>query len=311
MAERSSDSLSALPVGWRDHGRMLVATLLIATSFPVVAAIADGLDSLVLTFLRFLVAALLFLPIAVFKYGLSLPRLSDLGRYAAISACMVGFFWCMFEALVTTTALNTGALFAFIPGIAAIVAAVLLKDRLGRKKLIALILGAVGALWVVFRGDPERLLGLELNRGDLIFFAGCICFGFYTPLVKFFHRGEAMPVMTFWTLATGALWLSLLSLPTLVAMDWSAIELRVYLGTLYLAVFTTLITFFLTQFSTMRLGPTRVMAYSYMNPALVLALTWILGQPPPGLMVLPGVFIVLAATFVLQGWLNLPVRKAG
>lgn len=290
---------------------MLVATFLIATSFPVVAAIADGMESQVLTFLRFLVAALLFLPIVVLKYGLTLPGLRDLSRYAAISASMVGFFWCMFEALETTTALNTGALFAFIPGIAAIVAAVLLKERLGRKKLIALILGAVGALWVVFRGDPERLLGLELNRGDLIFFAGCICFGFYMPLVKYFHRGEAMPVMTFWTLATGALWLSLLSLPALAVMDWSAVPSRVYLGTLYLAVFTTLITFFLAQYSTLRLGPTRVMAYSYMNPALVLALTWSLGQPPPGLMVLPGVLIVLAATFVLQGWLALPRGQAG
>ncbi len=294
------------PVGWRDHGRMLFATLLIATSFPVVAGIADGLDSQVLTFLRFLIAALLFLPIAVFKYGLSRPSLGDLGRYGAISACMVGFFWCMFEALVTTTALNTGALFAFIPGIAAIVSAVLLKDRLGKKKLTALILGAVGALWVVFRGDPDRLLGLELNRGDLIFFAGCICFGFYTPLVKFFHRGEAMPVMTFWTLATGAAWLFLLSIPRIAETDWLAVAPGVYLGTVYLAVFTTLITFFLTQYSTVRLGPTRVMAYSYMTPALVLALTWALGQTPPGLIVLPGVLIVLGATVVLQGWISLP-----
>ena len=290
---------------------MLIATLLIATSFPVVAAIADGLDSLVLTFLRFLLAAVLFLPIVITKHGLAMPGLRDLARYAAISACMVGFFWCMFEALRTTTALNTGALFTFIPGIAAIVAAVLLKDRLDRKKLIALVLGSVGALWVVFRGDPDRLLSLALNPGDPIFFLGCIFFGFYTPLVKFFHKGEAMPVMTFWTLATGALWLFFLSIPRLVEIEWSAVEPGVYLGTAYLAIFTTLITFFLTQYSTVRLGPTRVMAYSYMNPALVLALTWFLGQTPPTLMVLPGVIIVLGATVVLQGWINLGTRPAG
>ncbi|WP_282610583.1 DMT family transporter [Pelagibius sp. Alg239-R121] len=289
---------------------MLIATMLIATSFPVVAAIADGLDALVLTFLRFLIAAVLFLPIVILKYGLTLPGLRDLARYAAISACMVGFFWCMFEALRTTTALNTGALFTFIPSIAALVSAVLLKDRLDRKKLIALVLGSVGALWVVFRGDPSRLLGLELNHGDLIFFLGCIFFGFYTPLVKFFHKGEAMPVMTFWTLATGALWLFLLSIPRLIEIDWPAIEPKVYLGTAYLAIFTTLITFFLTQYSTVRLGPTRVMAYSYMNPALVLALTWALGQTPPSLMILPGVFIVLGATVVLQGWLRLGGRSS-
>lgn len=284
---------------------MMIATLLIATSFPVVAAIAEGLDSLVLTFLRFLLAAALFFPIVLIRYELSVPGLRDLARYAAISACMVGFFWCMFEALRTTTALNTGALFTFIPGIAALVSVVLLKDRLDRKKVIALVLGSVGALWVVFRGDLERLVSLEINHGDPVFFLGCIFFGFYTPLVKFFHRGEAMPVMTFWTLATGALWLFLLSVPRLLNTEWTAIEPGVYLGTAYLAVFTTLITFFLTQYSTVRLGPTRVMAYSYMTPALVLALTWILGQAPPSLMVLPGVIIVLGATVVLQGWVKL------
>ncbi len=306
----SSPPFAGAPIGWRDHGRMLVATVLIATSFPVVAAIADGLDALVLTFLRFLLAAVLFLPIVLLKYGLSMPGPRDLARYAAISACMVGFFWCMFEALRTTTALNTGALFTFIPGIAALVSAVLLKERLGRKKLTALALGSIGALWVVFRGDPGRLLSLELNHGDPIFFLGCIFFGFYPPLVKFLHRGEAMPVVTFWTLATGALWLFFLSIPRLLETDWAAVESGVYLGTAYLAIFTTLITFFLTQYSTVRLGPTRVMAYSYMNPALVLALTWLLGQTPPSLMVLPGVIIVLGATVILQGWINLGASSA-
>jgi drug/metabolite transporter (DMT)-like permease len=299
------------PVGWRDHGRMMIATFIVATSFPVGAAIAPGLDALVLTFLRFLLAAALFLPIVIFRYGFSLPGLRDLLRYAVISACMVGFFWSMFEALQITTALNTGALFTFIPGISALVAAVLLKDRLNRGKLIALVLGSIGAMWVVFRGDPDRLLALELNRGDLIFFAGCVVFGFYPSLVKLFHRGEPMPVMTFWTLATGSVWLLLLSGSELASTDWSAIRPEVYLGIVYLAIFSTLITFFLTQYSTVRLGPTKVMAYSYMNPVLVLAITWAIGQAPASLMVLPGAVIALGAMVVLQGETGPHVRQAG
>ncbi len=40
----------------RGHLLMMLATVLIATSFPVGAAITHGLDSLVLTFLRFTLA---------------------------------------------------------------------------------------------------------------------------------------------------------------------------------------------------------------------------------------------------------------
>ncbi|MDH3393546.1 MAG: DMT family transporter, partial [Desulfobulbaceae bacterium] len=74
----------------------------------------------------------------------------------------------------------------------------------------------------------------------------------------------------------------------------------VWAGIAYLAVFSTLITFFLTHFATPRIGSTRVMAYSYFYPALVLVLDWLLGQDLPPLMTLPGVIIVLLATVVLQ-----------
>ena len=43
-------------------------------------------------------------------------------------------------------------------------------------------------------GDLGRLLALDFNKGDLIFLAGCFAMGFYTPLVKLFHRREPMAV---------------------------------------------------------------------------------------------------------------------
>ncbi len=47
----------------------MLATVLVAMSFPVGAAITNGLDSLVLTFLRFALAALLLAPIVAWRYG--------------------------------------------------------------------------------------------------------------------------------------------------------------------------------------------------------------------------------------------------
>ena len=284
----------------RSHLLMLVATGFVATSFPVGAEITEGLDSLVLTFLRFALATILFAPVVAWRYGIALPKLRDLVRYGILSACLVGFFWGMFVALRLTSALNTAAIFSLTPAITVAVSVVLLKERLSKATLIALPIGVVGAIWVIFRGDLEALLSLSLGPGEGIFLMGTIAMGFYGPLVKYLHRGEPMAQMTFWTLATGAFWLFLLSASRFSQIEWTAIPTSVYGGIAYLAIFTTLVTFFLFQWSATVIGPTKVMSYTYLNPGLVLIIGVLFEQNVPPLALYPGLLLSLLATIVLQ-----------
>jgi len=282
------------------HGLTLAAAALVSTSFTVGAAIARDLDPVLLTLLRFIVAALLFAPLVGRRHSLRPPPLPRLGRYATIAFCLTAFFWLMFLSLRFTTALNTSAIYTTVPGLSGLFGALLLGERLGRHRLAALGLGMVGALWVIFRGDMQRLLALDGNRGDAIFFSGCLLMALYTPLVKKFHRGEPMEVMTFWLMVTGVAWLLLFSLPKLATFSPATVPARAWAGILYLAVFTTMITFFLSQWATLHIGPTRVMAYSYLYPGFVLVIDWLFGHGLPPAAVLPGIGIVLAATVVLQ-----------
>ncbi len=284
----------------RGHLLMLMATVLVATSFPVGAAITGQLDSLVLTLLRFSLAAVLFAPIVHWRYGLKLPNLMEMVRYSILSACLVAFFWGMFEALRHTSTLNTATLFSLTPVITAFASRLLLAERLSAAARVALPVGVIGAVWVIFRGDPAALLALEIGLGDGIFLAGTIALGFYSPLIKVFHRGEPMAQMTFWTLTTGAVWLFILSAPRLSEVAWNTIPVSVYAGIAYLAVFTTLVTFFVFQWSTGIIGPTKVMSYAFLNPAIVLGFGVILGKPAPPPETYPGLLIILAATVVLQ-----------
>jgi len=285
---------------WGVHVLMLLASVLVASSFTVGAAITHGLPPEILTLVRFLLATFFFTPLVVWRYGLVLPGGRQLAGYCAISACIVGFFWCMFEALRYTSALNTSVIFTLVPGISGIYSAVWLGERLGRQRLLALILGVPGALWVIFRGDLERLFALDINRGDLLFLAGCFLMAAYPPMVKRLHRNESMVVMTYWVLVTGVGWLLLLAAPGLAAVEWWKVEPRVWAGILYLAIFTTIVTFYVTQLAIPHLGPTRVTAYSYFYPAFVLLFDWGLGHGLPKPVILPGVMVVLLASVVLQ-----------
>lgn len=286
--------------GLHVHAAMFLATFLVATSFPVVAAITGSLDSVVLTFIRFALATLLFAPLVAWRVGIALPKWGDLLRYSALSLLLVVFFWCMFAALTRTTPLNTAAIFALNPIITAIFSMVLLRERLALPARIALPIGATGAVWVIFRGDPSALMALKIGAGDLIFLGGTVALAAYSTLVKVLHRGEPMARMTFWILATGTVWLFLLSLRSLGDVDWAGVPFGVFAGVAYLAVFTTIVTFFVFQWSTTQIGPTRVVSYTFLNPALVLTLGLMLGDSLPPLAAWPGVLLTIAATIVLQ-----------
>lgn len=281
------------------HLLMVACALLVSTSFTVCEAIANGMSPELLTFFRFLLAAVLLGPLVAYRYSLSIS-IRDLGRYGTISIALVFFFWAMFLSLRYTSALNTSVLFTLVPSISGFYAYFLVKERLGRARFVALGCGIVGAVWVIFRGDPTLLLNMQWNRGDLIFLGGCLSMGLYTPLIKWLHRGEPMAKMTFWVLATGSFWLLLVSGHQLVSFQPEKVDTVVWLGIGYLAVFTTIITFFLTKFATIRLGSTTVMSYSYLYPLFVVIIEYFLGLGLPAPRVWPGVLITLLAMVVIM-----------
>jgi len=282
------------------HALMVFASLTVAGSFVASAAITDRLDPGVLNLIRFAIAAGAMGIIVGIRYGIGWPGFAALGRYAILSAPLVAFFWSLFEGLRTTTALNTSAVLTVVPGLSAIAAALLIKERLGWAKIVALLIGLVGALWVIFRGDPARLLSLSINPGDGIYLAGCVAMAFYNPLARKLHRGEPAPVVTFWVLATSLFWFLIASNVHLATTDWGGIALSTWGGLVYLALLPTVVTFFAYQYATLRIGPTRVTAYYYISPTLVVLLEWALGRGLPTAMTLPGVVIVIAASFVIE-----------
>jgi len=278
---------------------MVLSATLVSTSFTVGAAITEELDPVLLTLVRFILAAAIFGPWVYYQYGMCFS-ISLVARCSLISGCLVIFFCCMFLSLRFTSALHTSVIFALVPSISGLYALVFIGERLRKEQLLALVFGMVGVVWVIFQGHLSHLLAMEYNRGDLIFLGGCFAMGLYTPLVKILHQGESMAVMTFWVLVTGALWLIVFGGNRLLMVEWASVPGFVWAGIIYLSVFTTIVTFFLTQYSVLYLGPTRVMAYSYLYPGLVLVIDLLLGHGMPPLRVFPGVVIILAAMFVLQ-----------
>jgi drug/metabolite transporter (DMT)-like permease len=282
----------------RVHLLLLFSTTLVSTSFIVAELITDTLDPIVLTLVRFLLAVFFLLPVISIRHGLAVTP-GALCRYAAISACLVLFFWAMFLSLRYTSPLNISVLFTLVPALSAVYATLINRERLPRSLMLALVVGLIGALWVIFEGDLQRFSDLAWNRGDLIFFGGCLAMALYTPLVKLLHRQEPMEVMTFWVLITGCLWLLPATVQIVVHTSLTSIPPATWVWIVYLALFSTVISFYCTQYATGKIGPTRTISYSYLYPLLVMVLNYILGRGWPPLQVIPGILLTLAALLLL------------
>ncbi len=148
------------------HLLAILVTLLVAGSFISSARLSGVINPFSLTLLRFLTASLALLPFVLHKPQYRKGIAKALPRSLVMSLFFAMFFICMFEALTTTTSLNTGTLYTLVPFLTAIFSIFTFKEKITKKMLLVYLIGSSGTCWVIFGGDLEALLAFSLNGGD-------------------------------------------------------------------------------------------------------------------------------------------------
>lgn len=279
------------------HFLMIIYAVIVSLSFHVGHGITNDIEPVVLTFTRFFLGGVIFSFFVASRYGLSLPDVHALLRYTLISLTLVGYFFAMFYALRYTSAVNASLVSVTVPVFTTVFGVFILREYPERGKLVILLITMLGSMWVIVGGDWQKLIHFSLNKGDWIFLAGCVCIGMYPVLSKLLSRGEPTPVMTLWTLLTGAVVLALMANRQIVDMDWAHAPMRLYLGLVFITLLSTIVTFFIIQYASRRIPVRMVMAYAYIIPVFVMAEDVMLGGGLPSLSVWPGVVAVAAGTF--------------
>jgi drug/metabolite transporter (DMT)-like permease len=278
---------------------MLVYSGVVAGSFSLGGLAASEVDPRVLTVLRFAIAAGAMAGLALAGPGLRRAHLRAPWRWLLLGGLFGIYFVLMFAALRTAPAVSTAAIFTLTPLMAAGFAAVLLRQRLTGRMGLAMAVGAAGALWVVFRGDPAALMAMQLGRGEALFLLGCAAHALFTPLVARLNRGEPALVTTTLVMVGGGLLTLAASAPAMAATDWAALPPIVWIVAAYLGLGATGLSFLLLQFAALRLPSAKVMAYTYLIPSMVIAWDLALGATLPPGRVLPGVLLTAAALLLL------------
>ena len=278
---------------------MLAFAALIAGSFSTGAMALPYVDPIPLSAVRFLLAAVLM---GLGAFVLARNRFSFPAapwRFGLMGALLAVYFVTMFIALTMTLPVATSAVYTLVPLMTAVTAYFIVGQRSGGGIIVSLLLAALGAVWVIFRGDVAAIMSFDIGRGELVFFIGCFAYAFYTPLLRRFSRGEPSLVQSFWTLSATAMWITLVGIPEIASTDWLSLPPTVWWVVLYLAVGPTAICFFLIQFASLRLPASKVIAYGYLTPAFVILFEALAGNGWPSLSIMAGAMVTVLGLIVL------------
>ena len=281
------------------HMAMLMFSLLVSGSFVLGSIIANLISPDLVTFLRFLIAFIAIAILILYQSKICFLKYLSIGRSLILGALISIYFITMFEGLKTASSTSMAVVFTLTPLLAGFFDLIFSNRVMSKKVWITVVVAAIGALWIIFDGNIQNFINFKVGYGEKLFFIGCICHALYAALIPKFNNGEPAIIQTFGTLISGIIILGLFSNKEIIYHSWIDFPVIVLLTILYLAIFATAASFFLIQYSAVRLSSIKVMAYTYAVPIWVVLLQIIFLQQLPNTITFVGAFVILVSLLIL------------
>ena len=283
----------------RGHLAMLLFSAVVAGSFSLGSMTANEIHPLALTAIRFLLAAFILGAAAMATTGVPASAFRAPWRYGVLGGLFALYFVLMFEGLKTARPVAASSVFTLVPLMAGGFGWLIMRQVMTRRMFVALLIGALGAVWVIFRGDVGAVIAFDLGRGEAVYFVGCVSHALFTPMARKLNRGEPAVIFSLGMLVSGFVMLTVLGWSEMRATQWLELRGLVWVTIAYLAIFASALTFVLLQYATVRLPSAKVLAYTYLTPSWVILLELILGHGAPPLLLGGGVVLTVVALLLL------------
>ena len=213
------------------------------------------------------------------------------------SLVITAHFLIQITGLKYTTATHTGWIIAVSPLVMAVLAYLMLHERLGRRALLGIVIATLGILLLVSRGRLNSFAWLS-SYGDWLVLISAHTWALYTIVIRDVTRSRNPLAVTFAVLAPPAV---VLLGYMAFASDWSrfvSMPVDGVVSMLFLGLLGLALGHWFWQEGVARVGAARAGIYLYLEPVAttVLAVPYLNEEFGPltaigGLMVLTGVYV--------------------
>lgn len=170
-----------------------------------------------------------------------------------------------FKGLSYTSPIMGAVLMVTTPMIVLILSAIIMKERMLKRKVFGIILGLAGTISLILYGKsminaPNEMLG------NLLVFINAVSYGFYLIIVK--KLMDKYNAFTFvkWIYSFGFLMVLPFGWNEFDAVNWALVPAAIYWKIGFVVVFSTFLTYLLNLVSIRELKPTTVAVFIYLQP---------------------------------------------
>jgi len=260
---------------WLAYLGLTLTPLFWAGNAVVARSVVDTIPPLSLSFWRWVIALAILLPFGLPAVRRQWPIIVDRWpSMLALAAFSVGAFnTLLYLSAQTTTALNITLVNSTIPIMVALMAWLILGDRMRPLQITGIGLAIAGVLVVVGRGNWQTFTQLSFQPGDLIMVAAVFCWGLFSVLL----RRQAVPLEPIAFLTTQV------ALGVLVILPFYLTDLLLISGgfepsleiaptLLYVAIFPGILAYAFWNNGVHRVGPAKAAMFMYLNPVFAAVL---------------------------------------
>ena len=192
--------------------------------------------------------------------------LADFPRIIAAAFFGVAFnMLTFFKGLSLTSPISAAVIMVSTPMIVLTLSAIIMKERMQRRKVYGIVLGLVGTAFLILYG---KSIGSATNAGlgNFLVLVNAISYGFYLIIVK--KLMDKYNAFTFvkWIYLFGFIMVLPFGWSQFQAVQWAVVPMDIFWKIGFVVVFSTFLTYLLNLLSMKELKPTTVAVFIYLQP---------------------------------------------
>jgi drug/metabolite transporter (DMT)-like permease len=225
--------------------------------------------------------------------------LSDFPRIIAAAFFGVAFnMLTFFKGLSLTSPISAAVIMVTTPMIVLTLSAVIMKERMQKRKVFGIVLGLVGTAFLILYG---KSIGSATNAGlgNFLVLVNAISYGFYLIIVK--KLMDKYNAFTFvkWIYLFGFIMVLPFGWSQFQTVDWAVVPMDICWKIGFVVVFSTFLTYLLNLLSMKELKPTTVAVFIYLQPLFATIFAISLGKDELSLVKIGSAVLIFLGVYLV------------
>lgn len=301
MAHGPVESRNLLAIGLnqnlKSHLAIIGANIIWGLNYVIAKGIMpDFLLPRAIIFLRIIGTGVLFW-ILHFSLPSEKVEAKDLWRMAFCSVFGVATNQILFfEGLNLTTPINASIIMTVTPMVILIFSHFILKEKITNLKVSGIILGATGALIIIFAAGTADFR-LNMLLGNFMILMNATSWSFYLVLVKPLMGKYNSPTIMKWMFLFGFIIIFPFSIGTVISSSFHQIPVNIWLSIGFVVFITTGFGYYLNNYSLRTISPNVNGIYIYLQPLIASIVAIVFGKDKLTVISLVAAILIMAGVY--------------